>query len=76
MGGGVKKAPLLKIYHTCPTLMKLGTVLKNQGQGSKKYMNHMTQFLSSVDISIFHRKSAKFFMSRNTDIDCILLYNF
>ena len=42
---------------------------------SKKYMNHVTHALSSADISIFHRKSANFAISRNTDIDCILIYN-
>ena len=32
-------------------------------------MNHMTCPLSSADVSIFHRKSEVFAMSRNTDID-------
>ena len=31
----------------------------------------MTHPLSSADISIFHRKSRNFTISRNTDIDCI-----
>ena len=39
-------------------------------------MNHLTQPLSSADISIFKRKSVNFAISRNTDIDCILIYNF
>ena len=42
----------------------------------KKYMDHVTHPLNSADISIFHRKSANFVISRNTDIDCILLHNF
>ena len=32
--------------------------------------------LSSADISIFHKKPAIFVISRNTDIDCILIHNF
>ena len=43
---------------------------------SKKYINHMAHPLSSADISIFHRKSAIFIISRNTNVDCILMYNF
>ena len=39
-------------------------------------MNHVTYPLSFADISIFHRKSADFAISRNTDIDCILIHNF
>ena len=43
---------------------------------SKKYMNHVTHSLNSADISFFHRKSANFAISRNTDIDCISIHNF
>ena len=42
----------------------------------KKYMSHVTQPSSSADISIFYWKSANFAVSKNTDIDCILIYNF
>ena len=38
-------------------------------------MNHVTHPLNSADI-IFHRKSVNFAISRNTDIDCILIHNF
>ena len=43
---------------------------------SKKYMNNVTQPLISADINIFYRKSANFAISRNKDIDCILILNF
>ena len=43
---------------------------------SKKYMNHVTYPLSSADISIFHQKSANFPISRNTEIDCVLIHYF
>ena len=36
----------------------------------------MTHPLNSADISIFHRKSANFAISRNTGIDYILAHNF
>ena len=39
-------------------------------------MNHVTHTLSSADISIFHRKSANLALSRNADIDCMLVLNF
>ena len=46
------RPPLLKICHTYPTMMKLGTVIPYPKK-SKKYMNHVTHPLSSADISIF-----------------------
>ena len=35
----------------------------------------MTHLSSSADISIFHRKWAKFAISEKTNIDCILAHN-
>ena len=67
--GGGKKAPLPKICHN---LAQLYLTQKR----FKKYINHVTHPLSSADISIFHRKSANFVISRNTDIGCILIHNF
>ena len=74
-GGRAKRLSLPKICHTYPTVMKLGTVIPYPKR-SKKYMNLVTLPLSSAEISIFHRKSANFAISRNTDIDCILIHNF
>ena len=54
-GGGGKKAPLPKIYHTYPTMMKLGTVIPYLKKIQKIYESRDTP-LSSADISIFHRK--------------------
>ena len=52
-GGGGKKAPLPKICHTYPTMMKLGTV--------KPYLkNYVTHLLTSADISIFSPAISKF----------------
>ena len=42
---------------------------------SKKYTDHMTHPLSSAGISILDRKSATSVISKNTDIDRILMYN-
>ena len=57
-----------------PTVMKLGTVIPYLKEIQKSY-NHLTHPLSSADISIFHQKSAFFIISRNTNIDCILIHN-
>ena len=74
-GGGRKKAPSLKsVTHIlqCSNLAQLYLTQRRL----KKYMNRVTHPLSSADIRIFHRKSANFAVSRNTDIDCILIHNF
>ena len=42
---------------------------------SNKYKNHVTHPLISADISVFHRKSGNFVISRNRDKDCILAQN-
>ena len=57
-----KRIPLPKIYQTHPRMMKLGTVVS--------YFNLL------LTSPFFYRKSATFVISRNTDIDCILVYNF
>ena len=74
-GGERKKAPSLKsVTHIlqCSNLAQLYFTQRR----FKKYLNHVTHPLSSADIRIFHRKSANFAVSRNTDIDCILIHNF
>ena len=62
-GGGGKKAPLPKICHTCPTMMKLGKVipyLKKIQKICEKYTSHVIHSLSSVDISTFSPEISKF----------------
>ena len=61
--GGSKKAPLPKICHTYPAMMKLGTVipyiqlyLKN----IKHYVNHVTHPLISAEINIFSPEISNF----------------
>ena len=73
-GWGRGKRPP-KICHTYPTMMKLGTVILYLKK-FKKYMNYMTHPLSSASISIFSLEIANCAISRNTDIDCILMHNF
>ena len=55
-GGGEQKGPLPKNCHTYPTIMKLGTVKPY----SEKYVDIMTQPLSSADISIFYPEIRNF----------------
>ena len=59
--GGSIKTPLIKICHTYPKMMKLGTVIAYQKKIQKIYKPHDT---------------ATFVISGNTDIDCILIHNF
>ena len=58
---GAKKSPPpnLKICHTYPTLMKLGTVVPCLKK-IQKYINHVAHLLSSADTSIFSPKISNF----------------
>ena len=64
-----------------PTMMKLSTIIPYPKNIQKIYESRNT-LLSSTDISIFFTRnqqillSANFAMSRNTDIDCVLIHNF
>ena len=62
------KRPLPKLCHAYLTLMKLGKVILD--------LKNIQRIYESRDISIFHRKQANFAISRNTDIDCILVHDF
>ena len=57
--GGGQKAPLPKICHTFPTMMKLGTITPYLKK-IQKYKNHVTHTLTSADISIFSPEISKF----------------
>ena len=70
-----EKVSLPKICHTYPEVMKLGTVIPCLDK-IKKIYEYVTHTLISAGISIFQWKSAKFAISRNTDIDCTLILNF
>ena len=58
-GGGVQKSPLPKICHIFPTMVKLSSYTLPKVK-SKKYINHVTQPLSSADISIFSPEISEF----------------
>ena len=74
-GGQAKRRLTLKICHTYPTKMKLGTVIPCLKK-IQKYIINVTQPLSSADINIFSLETSKFCNTRNIDIDCFLIYNF
>ena len=75
-GGRAKRFPLPKICHTYPTMMRLSIIIPYLKKIQRIY-NHMTRPLISADISIFfHCKSVTFVISRNADVDCILIHNF
>ena len=69
--GRAKKAPLPKICHTYPTMMKLGTLITYQKKIQKIYKLRDTLLESAI-----FWKSVNFAVSRNTDIDCILMHYF
>ena len=73
--GGCKKFHLPKIFHTYPAMIKLGSVIPYLKKMKKTYKSRDTP-LDFTDISIFHRKSATFAISRNVDIDCVFIHNF
>ena len=53
--GGAKRTHV-KICHTYPTMMKLGTVIPCLKK-FQKYVNHVTHHLSSAEISIFFTRN-------------------
>ena len=59
-GGGAKRPPLVKNCHTCPTMMKLGTVIPYQKRSTKN-MNHVTLPLDFADITNFSPEISKLF---------------
>ena len=75
MGDDQKGPPLIKICHTYPRMIKIGAVILYLKKIQKKKI-HVTHPLSSADTSIFYWKSAHFAISRNTDLDCILMHYF
>ena len=66
--------PLPKICHTYPTTVKLGKVIPylKKSHWIYKLCDTLTEFCWPQ----FHRKSALLTISRNTDLDSILMYNF
>ena len=56
---GAKRAPLPKIFHTYPTMMKLGTVIPYLKK-IKKNVNHVIHLLSSANMSSFSPGFSKF----------------
>ena len=73
--GDAKKPHFTKTSNKYLRMMKLDIVTPYLNKIKKK-LNHVTQPLSSANISIFSWKSANFALSRNTDTDCILVHNF
>ena len=69
MGGG--KKTLCKIYQTYPIMMKFGTVTAYIKNIQKIYKSRDTP----LEFCFFHRKSAIFAISRNTDIHSIKTHN-
>ena len=74
-GGGKKALPtydLSHMSHNDETLHSYTSPMEDQ----KKFINHMTHSLSSVDISIFYQKLAIFGVSQNAAKNCVLVHFF
>ena len=57
-------------------MVKIGTVISYLKKIQKIYKLRDTSHLVLLTSSFFNRKLITFVLSRNTDIDCILVYNF
>ena len=57
-------------------LFRMGLFGTTHGWGEGRQKGSLTRPLSSTDINIFPQKSANFGVSRNTDIDSILIRKF
>ena len=80
-GGGGQKGPLPKTYYTYPTIMKLGTVIPYLKKIQKIYESRVTHFEFCWYHNFFTRNQlfsikSNFAISRNAEIDCILVHNF
>ena len=64
-GGGAKSSPLPKICHTYPTMMKFYS-----------YTLPWHTLWVLLTSAFFHRGSVNFGITKNADIDCILVHNF
>ena len=73
--GGSKRLPTLKSVTYFPTMVILGTVIIYLKK-IKIYINHVTPALGFADISIFSSEISNCVISRNTDMDSILIDNF
>ena len=67
-GGTKRTPPLPKICYTYLTMMKLGTVIP--------YLKKIQKIYESRDTTSELCGHQHFFISRNTDIDGILIHNF
>ena len=75
-GRGGQKAPLPKICDTYPAIMILDKVIRYLKKIQKTYESRGSPRVFCGHGHFFHRKSSNFAISRNTDIDFLLIHNF
>ena len=73
--GGPKRPHLPKLCHTYPTTMKLGSYTLPKKDPNNTWIMWRTAWVLLTSAFI-QWKSVNFVISRNTDIDCILVHNF
>ena len=59
-----------------PSPLNLSYISYNYERRSKIYMNHVKCPYVQLTSAFFHQQSTNFAISRNKNIDCILIYNF
>ena len=75
--GGGQKGPLPKICHTyLTTMMKLGTVIPYLKNIQKTYKSYDVPLQVCGHQHFFIGNQQVFVISRNADIDYVLIYNF
>ena len=74
-GGGGHKGPIPKFCHTYLRMTKLDTVIPYLKKIQKIYLNHVTHFLSSTDISIFSSEISYICYLKNAGIGWTLTFN-
>ena len=74
--GGAKTTTIPKICHTYPTIIKLGTVIPYLKKTKKNIWIMWHTLLILLTLAFSHWISVNVAISRNTDIECILVHNF
>ena len=73
---GAKKPPHPKICHTYPTMIKLDKFIPYLKKIQKIYKSRETPLEFCWHQHFFTENQETFAISRNTDIDCILIHYF
>ena len=71
---GRKKVSLQKVCHTHSTMMKLDSFTLSE-EDPKEHINQVTSSLSFPEISISSPEFTNLVISKNTNVNCILIHS-